>query len=139
MPMFNLKSYKAAVAAASKEKPLIDLLLALCEGGVSSNFVTATATAGAATANKALAGVITSEALTTAAAGIYTLTVTDDVIGANDQVVCTLEQGTNTIADIVLLTVTPAAGSFVAKIKNTHASSALNGTIKVRFSVVKGA
>lgn len=140
--LYNFKSFAAAVNAASTQiRPLGDLLRALAEGGVSRNFVAAVATAGAATVAgmKALAGVITSEALTTAAGAEYTLTVTADLVTAADMVVCTVENGTNTTASPSIQTVTAAAGSFVVKVRNNHASAALNGTIKVKFRVIKGA
>lgn len=97
---------------------------------------TATATAGAATLNK-LAGVITSEALTTAAAAEYTLTVTDSTIAATDIVLASVQNGTNTGGTPVLTTVAPGSGSVVIKVKNDHATVAFNGTIKVSFRVVK--
>ena len=96
---------------------------------------TASATAGAATLN-AIAGVITSESITTAAGSEYTLTLTNSKISAADIVLAAVLNGTNTTAGIAVTTVTPAAGSVVIKVKNTHASSALNGTIKVAFVVV---
>ena len=97
---------------------------------------TATATAGAATLDKA-AGVITSEALTTAAAATYTLTLTNAVVEAGSIVLASLKNGTNTQGDLSLGLVTPAAGSVVIKVVNRHASEALNGTIKVSFVVVQ--
>lgn len=97
---------------------------------------TATATAGAATLNKA-AGVVTSEALTTAAAAVYTLTVTDSTIAAADQVFVSVKNGTNTAGSAQVQTVTPAAGSFVVVIRNAHVTDAFNGTIKVSFMSLK--
>ena len=97
---------------------------------------TATATAGAATLNKG-AGVITSEALTTAAGATYTLTITDSAIAAADQVLASVQMGTATTGMPVVARVTPAAGSVVIIIQNIHASAALNGTIKVAFATLK--
>lgn len=98
----------------------------------------ATAVAGAATLNKQ-AGVVTTEALTTAAAAIYTLTLTDNRIKAADMVLVSVQNGTNSQGDPTVLRVTPAAGSVVITIKNTHATLALNGTLKIAFVVVKAA
>jgi hypothetical protein len=97
---------------------------------------TASATAGAATLNQP-SGVITSESLTTAAAGTYTLTLTNSKIAATDVVHVTIGNGTNTAGIPVLSSVVPAAGSVVIKVANLHASAALNGTLVARFSVVK--
>lgn len=93
---------------------------------------TAAATAGAATLNKA-SGIITSEALTTAAAATYTLTITDSSIAAADQVFASVQFGTSTTGLPAITTITPAAGSLVIVVRNAHASAALNGTIKVSF------
>ncbi len=97
---------------------------------------TAAATAGAATLNKD-AGVVTSEALTTAGGAAYTLTLTNSSIAAADQVMATVQNGTNTQGIVVLGRVTPAAGSVEIIVRNIHASEALNGTIKVAFAVLK--
>lgn len=98
---------------------------------------TASATAGAATLNSGY-GVITSESLTTAAAAVYTLTLTNAAIAATDIVLVSVGNGTNTTVGPSVAGVTPAAGSVVISIRNTHASSALNGTLRVAFTVVKG-
>lgn len=97
---------------------------------------TAAATAGAATLSKS-AGVITSEALVTAAGAIYTLTLTNTTIAAADQVMASVQLGTATTGMPVVTTVTPGAGSVVIVVQNIHASAALNGTIKIAFLVMK--
>lgn len=95
---------------------------------------TATAAAGAATLNK-MAGVVTSEALTTAAAAEYTLTLTNSAVAAADMVFASVALGTATTGTPVVTTVAPAAGSVVIKVKNDHATAAFNGTIKIAFMV----
>jgi len=97
---------------------------------------TASASAGAATLNQP-SGVITSEALTTAAAAVYTLTLTNSKISATDVVLVTFGNGTNTAGAPVLTSVKLADGSAVIKITNLHASEALNGTLTVSFAIVK--
>lgn len=97
---------------------------------------TATASSGAATLNK-MAGVITSESLTTAAGALYTLTLTDSDVAAADQVFASVQNGTNTQGTAAVQTVAPAAGSVVIIVKNTHATQAFNGTIVISFMVVK--
>lgn len=97
---------------------------------------TASATAGAATLSR-YAGVITTESITTAAGSNYTLTLTNTVIAAADQVYASVAFGTNTQGTPYVSTITPAAGSVVIVIKNDHATLAFNGTLKVSFLVVK--
>lgn len=97
---------------------------------------TATATAGAATLNKG-SGIITSEALTTAAAGTYTLTITNSAIAATDQVFASVQNGTSTTGLPEVTTVAPGSGTITVVIRNAHASAALNGTIQVTFLDLK--
>lgn len=98
---------------------------------------TATAASGAATLNRH-AGVITSEALTTAQNAIYTLTITNSEVEATDIVTATVQNGTNTQGTPMIGKVTPAAGSLVVEVINKHATSqAFNGTVKVAFQVTK--
>jgi len=99
---------------------------------------TASATAGAATLNQAQ-GIITTEALTTAAGATYTLTLTNSAVAAADMVFVTLWNGTNTAGSPSDTTVTPGAGSVIIIVQNIHATAALNGTLKVGFMVVKAA
>lgn len=98
---------------------------------------TATAVAGAATLN-ANAGMVTSEALTTAQNALYTLTLTNSFVAASDIVFTTLQNGTNTQGTPVIVRVTPGSGSLVIVVKNMHdAAQALNGTIKIGFAILK--
>jgi hypothetical protein len=97
---------------------------------------TAAATAGAATLAKG-AGVITTEALTTAAAAAYTLTLTDSAIAAADQVFASVANGTNSAGSPAVGRVTPGAGSVTIEINNRHATDALNGTLKIAFVTFK--
>lgn len=97
---------------------------------------TATATSGAATLNK-MAGVITSESITTAAGSLYTLTVTDSDAAAADQIFASVQNGSNTQGTPCVTTVASAAGSFVVIVKNIHATQAFNGTILVSFAIIK--
>lgn len=97
---------------------------------------TATASAGAATLSK-VSGTITSEALTTAAAADYTLTLTNTLISATSIVTVTADNGTNTTEGMAVNRVTPGAGTLVVHVRNTHASVAWNGTIKLRYHIVQ--
>lgn len=99
---------------------------------------TATASSGAATLNR-LSGKVTSESLTTAAAAEYTLTLTNDRAEANDIVLWSVGNGTNSGGTPGCGGVTPAAGSIVFTVTNLHASAAFNGTIVVSYELVKTA
>lgn len=114
-------------------------VLEVLDGGtlrLSTGTKTAAATSGAATLNK-LAGVITSESLSTAAGASYTLTLTDSQIAAADQVFASVALGTATTGTPTVTTVKPSAGSVVIIVQNVSAAAALNGTIKVSYAVVK--
>lgn len=93
---------------------------------------TASATAGAATLAKN-AGVITSEALSTAAGALYTLTITNSTVAAADQVMASVSNGTNSAGTPSITTVTAGSNSVIVIVKNIHATDAFNGTIKVAF------
>ena len=95
---------------------------------------TATATAGAATLNNRF-GKITTESLTTAQNAIYTLTITNSAIAADDLAFASVANGTNTQGTPQIVRVTPAAGSLVITVKNAHdTAQALNGTLVVTFA-----
>lgn len=102
---------------------------------LSSEIGTASATAGAATCN-AQHGIITSEALTTAAGADYTLTLTNNFIGTGSNVIAQAANGTNSTSFVLAHGILPAAGSCTIKVRNMHASAALNGTVKIRFLVL---
>lgn len=110
--------------------------LVIADGSISPDTGTATATAGAATLAK-VAGKITSEALSTAAAATYTLTLTNTEIEATDLVFASVAYGTASAGTPAITRVTPAAGSVVIVVQNVHASAALNGTIVISFFTVK--
>ena len=102
-------------------------------GGMSRTIGTATATAGAATLN-ATAGKITTEALTTAQDGVYTLTITNSTIAATSIVTASVANGTNSAGTPILGRVTAGAGSLVITVSNLHASAvAFNGTLVISF------
>lgn len=98
----------------------------------------ATASSGAATLNEP-SGIITSEALTTAAGNAYTLTLTNSTITPSSMVFVSVGNGSNTQGQPTIETVTPASGSVVIIVRNRHSSQALNGTIKISFLVVNSA
>lgn len=99
---------------------------------VDSGTKTATATAGAATLNKG-SGIVTSEALSTAAGATYTLTITNGTIVASDLVFASVQLGTATTGMPTVTTATAGNGTITIVVQNIHASAALNGTIKISF------
>lgn len=104
--------------------------------------VPATAVAGAATANGAGAGIVTTESLATAAGAQYTLTLTNNIInfsGTADQVHADVAFGTCTTGIPAMITITEGTGSVVIVIQNIHASAAFNGTLKVKWFIVRAA
>lgn len=96
---------------------------------------TAVAAAGAATLDKT-SGKITTEALTTSAAAVYTLTLTNSTIAAADIILASVANGTNTQGRPVVGRVTAEAGSATIEIANLHASEALNGTLVISYAVI---
>lgn len=105
--------------------------------GIATEVGTGTASSAAVTIND-LAGLITTEALTTAQNALATVTVTNSKVAVGDLVFVTVANGTNTQGTPVLTKVTPGAGSFVLLVANLHASAeSFNGTLKIGFFVVK--
>ena len=102
-------------------------------GGLSNQSATATGAAHAETCN-AQSGVITTEALSTAAAGTETRTLTNSFITANSLVFVQVLGGGNTTQGIAV-NVTPGAGSATIKFYNANAG-ALNGTLSYAFLVL---
>jgi len=95
---------------------------------------TATGSGAAVTCN-GFAGTITTEALTTAAAAELSYTVTNSKVKSTSVVLVSVANGTNTTVGAGICSVTPASGSFVVVLTNSHASAALDGTLKINFVV----
>lgn len=105
--------------------------------GLATEVGTATASSAAATLND-LAGLITTESLTTAQNAIYSLTLTNSKIAAGDLVFASVQDGSNTQGTPMIGQIKPAAGSCTIEVINKHASAeALNGTLKIAFWVIK--
>ncbi|UOF78686.1 hypothetical protein [Caudoviricetes sp.] len=96
---------------------------------------TATGASLAATCN-GFAGSVTTESLTTAAGAEATYTITNNKVKADSVVLVSIGNGTNTTLGAAVVSVTPAAGSFVVTITNVHAVSALDGTLEINFLVI---
>lgn len=108
--------------------------MAINVGDFGSATATGSGNAGAATVNNN-DGIVTTFSLTTAASGVFVLTLTNNNISANSLVMVEAWNGTNTSTGLTVNEVTPAAGSCTINVKNTN-GSALNGTIKIGFSIV---
>ena len=121
----------ATTAAAITSSGLVTAATAKLDTGTK----TATATAGAATLNKA-SGIVTSEALTTAAGATYTLTLTNSTIAAGDIPQVTLDS--NGSAGIPIITSAKCtANTLTVIVTNIHASAALNAAIKFAYMILK--
>ena len=120
-----------AATAQSQPAPLRPYALRLDVGTK-----TATAVAGAAALNKS-SGKITSEALVTAAAATYVLTLTNSTIEAADQVYASVSLGTATTGLPDITSIKVNAGSVVITVQNAAPATALNGTIIISFMVLK--
>jgi hypothetical protein len=90
----------------------------------------------AAVTNNHTGSVITTEALTTAAGADYTFVLTDANIAATSVVLVSIANGSNTTSYAVAHNIVAAAGSVTFKVRNAHASVALNGTLVLSVVVL---
>ncbi len=100
------------------------IILAKANGTEAANAVTASGNA----------GVITTSALTTAAAGSYAITWTNTKITATSVIGLLTQGGTNTVQDYKF-TCVPGAGTATLTIYNTDPVASLNGTILIGYTV----
>jgi hypothetical protein len=121
---------------SSHSEDKLGLRVQLGQLSLGSGAKTASATSGAATLNQP-SGIVTSEALTTAAAATYTLTLTNNKVAATDIVQVTLANGTNSAGAPVLSTSTVTDSTVTVVVKNVHVSAALNGTLVFYFYLIK--
>jgi hypothetical protein len=98
---------------------------------------TATAVAGAATLNQG-AGFVTSQALTTAAAADFTLTLTNSFVDINTMVFANVKLGTSTTGVAAVAASSSAAGVATIVVQNIG-TAAFNGTVVVGFFLVRKA
>lgn len=96
--------------------------------------VNGTEATNAVTAN-GTAGVITTSSLTTAGGSSYAITWTNSKITATSVIALTIQGGTNTTENVTFSCV-PGAGTATLTIYNNTASTALNGTIFIGYSVL---
>jgi hypothetical protein len=95
---------------------------------------TGTAASNAVTINRA-AGVITTEALTTAAGATQAITLTSNKIRAGDMVFAVVDPN-GSAGTPVVVNVAVAASTATILVQNVHASAALDAAIKIMFFVV---
>lgn len=105
-------------------------------GHYSAKVATATGTSLAATCT-GVAGQVTTESLTTAAAGEQTYVITNTKVAATDLILCNVANGTNTTISPAICAVTPTANTITIDFTNVHASAALNGTLVFNFLVLR--
>jgi len=91
--------------------------------------VTGLVSTAAAVTNNHTGSVITTEALAIAAGADYSFVLTDANIAATSIVLVSIANGTNTTSYAVVHNITPANGSVTFKVRNAHATVALNGTL----------
>lgn len=104
-------------------------------GDLKAKAVAATATSGAATGNAHIVKV-TSENLSTAAGGTYTLTLTNSLVTPESLVFANAYLGTSTQGTPQVVGANPGSGQVVVSVKNIHATQAFNGNIKIDVLVV---
>lgn len=106
-------------------------------GRIKGDVGTGTCVSNAVTISK-MAGVITTESLTTAGGANQALVLTNTLIAAGDIILITLAGGTNTTKNITLQAVATANTGTITVYNNT-AATALNGTLIINFLVIKAA
>lgn len=104
-------------------------------GKISADVGAVTLSSNAGTLN-AIAGKVTTEALTTAAAGTQALVLTNDLVDAADIVIATINGGTSTTGSAELKAVA-TADTITFTLTNRHASAAFNGTFIIGYLVIK--
>jgi hypothetical protein len=132
MVLFSRLAFAAALALASFQLPARAADLSV-DGALRLQCGTATGTAGAATLNNKC-GKITTESLTTAAAAVFTETITNSAVAAADLCfasVVSAGTGIPTIAEVA-----PAAGSLVITVQNLAAAAAFNTTLVISYLCV---
>lgn len=102
---------------------------------LSADNQTVTAAAGAATLDGQV-GIVTTEALTTAAGADYTLTLTNARVKTGSVVLASVFNGSNSAGTPIVRYIAPGDGVVTIKVYNLHSANALNGTLKIAFVVL---
>ena len=106
-------------------------------GKIAADVGAVTMSSNAGTLNQ-VAGKVTSEALTTAAAGAQALVLTNTLVAAADVVIATINGGTSTTGSAEVKAVA-TTDTITFTLTNRHASAAFNGTFIIGFLVIKQA
>jgi len=101
---------------------------------INPEYTTGTSAAGAITINSQT-GLITTESLSTASQGIYTLTVTNNRIASTSSLDVDVLSGTATSGTPVLGSITVTAGQAVITVQNIG-NAAFNGSLQFPFWVM---
>lgn len=135
-PGASVLNYSATPQAqGSSENLFLPLAGGQMTGSILLDRGTATSTAGAATVNHQ-AGVITTEALTTASGSAYSFALTNSRITASSIVLCQLLGGTNTKHGLSFTAVPSNGSAAISVLNNDISAAALNGTLIFGFVVV---
>lgn len=108
-------------------------VLTITDGGTVTQITSITT---AVTLN-ARGGLITTVSATLAAGATAEFTVNNSTITTADAVICHVQDYTGTGRPVVWVTFV-AAGSFGIRIRNDHASDALNDVMTIRFVTIRG-
>lgn len=138
MPNVNVKNYSEVGGADWVVDGALTINGQLIMGPASSiaqNLSNATAVANAVTTT-ANGGVITTAALTTAAAGTQTITINKAGVVATDRAMAQLAGGTNT-RNVAIASVVCGANTIVVTLRNDDPTNALNGTVKFSWDYAK--
>ena len=99
-----------------------------------SGTASCTGTGGTSTATLANRfGKLTTAALTTAAAGVHVITLTNTQVKASDIAFASVALGTATTGEPVVTNIACGSGTLVITVKNVAAAAAVNGTLVVSY------
>lgn len=125
---------RTQAATTSTRQALINNGVLSADGTVTT---TAVGTGGTSTATLSLPlGVITTGAITTAAAADHVMTVTNASVTAASIIRVAINKNSST-GWPVITSIEPGAGSYVIRITNMHASAAFNAALKLMVHIDK--
>lgn len=140
LPVIDMTGNRLLVSEVNETPTLSDTTMTgvlTMDAGSTLNVDSGTVTlvSNAGTLSK-MAGTITTEALTTAAAASQALTITNTLCAAADHVFLVRAGGTSA-GGTPVMKVVPGVGSFVITLDNKHASAAFDGTFILKFLLLK--
>lgn len=84
-----------------------------------------------------LRGVITTEALSTAANGTQAIVLTNTTVSTADGCICNVRKGTCTTGTPAISNIAIAANTVTITVKNIHSSAAFDGNLQIGFLVLR--